>query len=104
MKKNLSLIVLLFVLLTSAGCRKCYNCHNSCSVCQDAHYTILVQSDQLSALYYTMYIDSLTSPGLGWTCHDTAPNKQMEVCGEKGNQIKGSIFIDQEAGWTCVPK
>ena len=50
-----------------------------------------------------MYIDSLKT-SLGWTCRDTAPNKRMEVCGEKGNQINASILIDGEAGWTCTPK
>ena len=100
MKKNLLFIVSLFVLMASSGCKKCYYCHNSCKVCQDPHYRILVQSDVLSTQYYNMYIDSLT--GLGWSCHDTVPNRDMQVCNEN-NKIDGEIFIKEQAGWTCNP-
>jgi hypothetical protein len=106
MKKNLPLLVLFFVLLACSGCKKCYYCHNSCKVCQDAHYYILVQSDVLSTNYYNMYIDSLTSPGLGWTCRDTTFTKDMQVCAPSGNQINEinyKISQDEAAGWTCSP-
>jgi hypothetical protein len=106
MKKNLQLIVLLFVLLTAAGCKKCYYCHNSCKVCQDAHFYILVQSDVLSTAYYDTYIDSLTGPGLGWTCRDTTFTKEMQVCAPSGNQINQigyKISQDEAAGYTCSP-
>jgi len=62
-----------------------------------------VQSDVLSTQYYNLYIDSLTSPGLGWTCRDTTFTKEMQVCGQSGRQINNTIFLDDEAGWTCVP-
>jgi hypothetical protein len=106
MKKNLPFVVLIFVLLMASGCKKCYYCHNSCKVCQDAHYYILVQSDVLSTKYYNMYIDSLTSPGLGWTCRDTTFTKDMQVCAPNGNQnneINYKITQDEAAGWTCAP-
>ena len=101
MKKNIQLIVLFFVLMAASGCKKCYYCHNSCKVCQDAHYYILVQSDLLSTQYYNMYIDSLTSPGLGWTCRDTSFTKEKQECGT-GNLITNTISRDVTAGWTCT--
>ena len=101
MKKNLPFIVLLFVLLISAGCKKCYYCQNSCSQCQDAHFNILVQSDVLGATYYKMYLDSLAS--LGWTCHDTTSNKGMQVCAESTRTLNSDITLSQEQGYTCTP-
>lgn len=101
MKKNLPFIVLLFVLLTSAGCKKCYYCQNSRSQCQDAHFNIFVQSDVLGATYYKMYLDSLAS--LGWTCHDTTSNKGMQVCAESTNTLNSDITLSQEQGYTCTP-
>jgi hypothetical protein len=106
MKKNLALIVLLMGLLGSTGCKKCYYCHNSCKVCQDAHFYILIESDLLSTQYYNLYIDSLEGPGLGWTCRDTAFNKEMQVCAPSGNQINDinyKVSQDEAAGWTCQP-
>jgi predicted DNA-binding helix-hairpin-helix protein len=100
MKRKLSLIFLLAVLLTTAGCKKCYYCHNSCKVCQDAHFTILVQSDVLSTNYYNMYIDSLES--LSWTCRDTTFNKDMQVCAQN-NKIGNTILLKEESGYTCTP-
>jgi hypothetical protein len=99
MKRKLSTIFLLAILLTVAGCKKCYYCHNNCKVCQDTHFYILVQSDILSAQYYKVYTDSLT--GLGWSCRDTTPNKDMQVCGQSGNQVNGTIAQDEQAGYTC---
>ncbi|MCW3126949.1 MAG: hypothetical protein JWO03_2607 [Bacteroidetes bacterium] len=101
MKRKLSLIFLLAVLLTTAGCKKCYTCHNSCKVCQDAHYYILVQSDLLSTDYYNMYIDSLQS--LSWTCRDTASNRSEQVCAQH-NKINNLILLTEESGMICAPK
>ena len=100
MKRKLSLIFLLAVLLTTMGCKKCYYCHNSCKVCQDAHFYILVQSDVLSTNYYNLYIDSLTA--LGWTCRDTASNRDMQVCAQH-NKIDRTLLLKVESGYTCTP-
>lgn len=100
MKRKLSLIFLLAVLLTTMGCKKCYDCHNSCKVCQDAHFYILVQSDILSTRYYNLYIDSLT--GLGWNCRDTSSNKEMKVCAQKGSHINNAVNLKEESGYTCT--
>ena len=102
MKQKIPFIVLAFVLLMASGCKKCYYCHNSCKVCQDSHYYILVQSDVLSTQYYNMYIDSLTGPGLGWTCRDTAFTKEKQDCAESGNKINTLITRDELSGYTCV--
>ena len=106
MKRNMALIVLFSALLVSGGCKKCYYCHNSCTVCQDAHFYILIQSDLLSTKYYNLYVDSLKSPGLGWTCRDTSFTKEMQVCAPNGNhinEINYKISVDEAAGWTCAP-
>jgi len=105
MKRNLSLTVLLFGLLAVSGCTKCYYCHNSCTVCQNANFYILIQSDVLSRQYYNLYIDSLKTT-LGYTCRDTAFTKEMQVCapnGDKMNEINYKVSVDEAAGWTCVP-
>jgi hypothetical protein len=103
MKKKLPFLVLLFIVLTTAGCRKCYYCHNSCKVCQDTHFYILIQSDQLSTQYYNLYIDSLTSPGLGWTCRDTVFTRDMQVCAGTDHKLNSEVSLDEQAGWTCTP-
>jgi hypothetical protein len=99
MREKLSLIFLGVLLMAATGCKKCYYCQNSCKVCQDPHYYILVQSDILSAKYYKLYTDSLV--GLGWTCRDTTSNRDKQVCGED-NHISGDILMQTEAGWTCT--
>jgi hypothetical protein len=101
MKRKLFAIFLLFALLTLGGCSKCYDCVNSCKVCQDAHYYILVQSDALSYNYYNLYIDSLTS--LGWSCRDTASNRNIRICAQRGNQINTKLFLTEESGFACKP-
>ena len=94
------MIFLLAVLLTAAGCKKCYYCHNSCKVCEDQHFYVLVQSDVLSTDYYNLYIDSLQS--LGYTCRDTAFNKDMRVCAQK-NKADNTILLKETSGYTCSP-
>jgi hypothetical protein len=102
MKKNLPLLVLVFILLlVSAGCKKCYYCQNSCSQCSNAHFNILVQSDNYGAAYYNLYLDSLQS--LGWTCHDTTSNKGMQVCAESTHTLNSDVSLSQQQGYTCTP-
>ena len=100
MKRKAGLVVLLFIMLAGAGCRKCYYCQNSCSICQDAHFRILVQSDIYGTAYYNMYLDSLAS--LGWTCHDTTYNKDMQVCAESSHTLNGDVNLAQQQGYTCT--
>ena len=93
--------ILIAMGLTLTGCEKCIYCHNSCKVCRDSHYYVLVQSDILSAQYYQLYIDSLTAPGLGWVCRDTAFNRDKQVCAQD-NKANNVLFTQTQAGWTCV--
>jgi hypothetical protein len=101
MSRNLSIMLLLCIAIGATSCKKCYYCHNSCKVCQDAHNYTLVQSDVLSAQYYQMYIDSLSAPGLGWTCRDTAFNHDKQIC-PQDNKVDKTIQQQTDAGWTCA--
>jgi len=99
MKRNL-LVVFTFLLMASSSCKKCYTCENSCKKCHDNNFKILVCSDVLGKKYYNLYIDSLTSPLLGWTCTDTAPTKSEELCADK-SKTNNKVFAKEEAGYSC---
>ncbi|MFN8276140.1 MAG: hypothetical protein U0T84_01530 [Chitinophagales bacterium] len=90
----LAVIAILF-----SSCKKCKYCENSCKVCTDAHYRITVCSDRLSADYYKLYIDSLTSPGLGWSCQDTTPDRGEQVCATRN--FDSQITWKEASGYTC---
>ena len=88
-----------------ASCHKCYQCHNQREVCSKQRYdttlTILVSSQKLSAQYYHQYIDSLTSPSLGWVCHDTTSDYSVQYCPPSGSS--GSDLLNEEAaGFICT--
>lgn len=100
MKSKLSVIFLSAILVLAAGCKKCYYCQNSCKVCEDQHYYILVESQNLGTTYYKTYTDSLQ--GVGWSCRDTAFDKDMQVCADK-NKADNTIRLKEESGYTCSP-
>ena len=109
MKKNILLTCTTLLLLTIASCEKCYKCHNVCKVCyekhqidtQDTTLTITVCSNNLSEKYYNEYVDSLTSPSLGWVCHDTASTYNERFCGTKsGNNV--ALLNKKDAGMICA--
>jgi hypothetical protein len=51
--------------------------------------------------YYNEYIDSLSSPSLGWTCTDAASNAQNNFCGSKTENII-NLINRKNAGWICA--
>src|SRR4051812_6275971 len=105
--KNILLFLFSLSILTISSCSKCYKCHNLCKVCYEHHLssagdttlTILVRSDLLGEKYYNEYIDSLTSPSLGWTCHDTASNYQEKFC---GGHNSAALLNKKEGGLICA--
>lgn len=106
--KNIFLAALLFSLLACFNsCEKCYRCHNVCKVCyeqhQDTTLTIAVCSNTFGEEYFNEYLDSLTSPSLGWTCSDTASNYNERFCGNaSGNN---SQLVNKKAnGLICAPE
>jgi hypothetical protein len=95
------------VLWCFSSCEKCYRCHNVCKVCyeqhQDTTLTISVCSDVFGEEYYNEYLDSLTSPSLGWTCSDTASSKNERFCGTAS--INNSKLLNKKAqGLICTPE
>lgn len=99
--------------LTAAGallissCEKCYRCHNVCAVCTEQHYdttlTITVCSDIFGEEHYREYLDSLTSPALGWVCTEGSANRTKRFCGTKsGNNAE--LIHQKEQGWICAPE
>lgn len=102
------ILTLFVVLLAIGGCKeKCYNCHNLCKVCYEQHVdTVLKQvvcSDILSEQYFQEYIDSLTAPGLGWVCKDTAFTRSQKFCGTT-SQNNGNLLNKKTQGWVCAPE
>ncbi|MCW5908872.1 MAG: hypothetical protein KIS94_13495 [Chitinophagales bacterium] len=106
--RNTILTVLVFsALLVFNACEKCYRCHNVCKVCYEQHtdttLTITVCSDVFGEEFYKEYLDSLTSPALGWVCADTANTKNMRFCGTKSGN--NSQLLNKKAqGYICSPE
>lgn len=95
-------------LIGLSGCEKCFTCRNFCQVCRETHslgvtdttLTIIVRSNTLSEKYYLEYLDSLTSPSLGWTCKDTASDYTERFCQSSvANQYE--IVSRKESGMYC---
>lgn len=107
MKNKLAFVFVACMLLLFSACEKCYRCHNVCKVCteqhQDTTLTITVCSNTFGEEYYNEYLDSLTSPALGWACSDTASNYNERFCGNaSGNN---SQLINKKAnGLICAPE
>jgi hypothetical protein len=98
------LLVALFTIFL-ASCQKCYQCHNQCQVCRKVRYdttlTIIVYSQLLTEQYYTEYIDSLTSPSLGWVCRDTTSTYVEQYCQSDFNGNAG-LFNEAAKGLICT--
>jgi hypothetical protein len=106
LKKLLLACVALPLLL--AGCKeKCYKCVNYCVSCQysypDTTLTALVCSDVLGEEYFIEYVDSLQSPGLGWTCTDANPTRSDKFCGTQ-TQNNTELLQRKDQGWRCAPE
>jgi hypothetical protein len=106
MKNGFILSFIATVLLFYCSCKKqCFQCHNVCKTCQyqypDTTLTMSVCSDKLSEAYYIEYIDSLTSPSLGWTCTDAGSNYEERFC-ESESKNNYSIIVKKEAGLVCT--
>ena len=104
MKNNFLLVLGASLITVFSSCEKCYKCHNLCKTCQ-SHYvdttlTITVCSDKLSEKYYVEYIDSLTSPSLGWTCTDAASNYQERFC-ESQSRSAVDLINKKDGGLVC---
>jgi hypothetical protein len=108
MRNAFILIVVAVAALFLASCHKCYECHNQREVCTklrfDTTLTILVSSQNLSQEYYTQYIDSLTSPSLGWVCHDTTSDYSQEYCPPTGKSGSSGLANEEAIGLICSPK
>lgn len=89
-----------------ASCHKCYQCTNQREVCRKQRYdttlTILVSSQNLSEQYYNEYIDSLTSPSLGWVCYDTTSDYTIQYCPPAGSSAS-NLVNEEAAGLICTP-
>lgn len=108
MKNTLLLLFLSVVGLSISSCEKCYKCNNWCRVCYDNTHndtvlTIQVCSDVFGEDFFNEYVDSLTSPSLGWICKDTATTKVEKFCGSKTNNTI-QLLNRKDAGWRCVPE
>ncbi len=106
MKNTLILLTTIVLLGLTSACKKCYRCHNLCKACYEKHLssggdttlTIIVRSDLLGEKYYQEYIDSLTSPSLGWTCNDTASNYNERFC---ESQAAAELLSRKDGGLIC---
>jgi hypothetical protein len=104
MRNAFTLSLVAIMLVYFAGCTKCYQCSNACSVCTQKHpdttFTIRVCSDALGQQYYGEYIDSLNSAALGWICTDTNSTYTQKFCADKANQ-SGDLANKANAGLIC---
>ena len=105
MKNAFTVLLVALLVIFFNSCQKCYQCRNQCEVCRKARYdttlTIVVSSQLLTEQYYAEYIDSLTSPALGWTCKDTTSNYQEQYC-KSGFASDGGLFNEQAKGLICT--
>jgi hypothetical protein len=107
MKNAFALLFVATAVMYISSCAKCYKCHNECKVCYkqrpDTVLTISVCSDKLTAKYYTEYIDSLTSPSLGWVCNDTGSTYAEKFC-QSQTQNLVNLINKKDAGLICAPE
>jgi hypothetical protein len=107
MKNGFFTLFIFNLLLVFNSCEKCYRCHNVCKVCREQHQdttlTITVCSNTFGADYYNEYIDSLTSPSLGWVCADTASNYNERFCGTKSGN-NSQLLNKKSNGLICSPE
>ena len=105
--KNVFIFGVIIVLVSFNACQNCYKFHNLCKTCQyaylDTMLTILICSDNLSEKYYEEYIDSLTSPSLGWTCTDAASTYSERFCGSESNNAI-NLINKKDGGLVCTPE
>lgn len=107
MRNAFTILLVAVICIFFASCHKCYECANQRQVCQKVRYdttlTIIVSSQLLSQQYYTEYIDSLTSPSLGWVCKDTTSDYTEEYCHSGTGSDKG-LFNERDKGLVCTAK
>ena len=107
MRNAFILLVVAISGLFFASCHKCYECVNQREFCSKARYdttlTILIRSQDLSEQYYTEYIDSLTSPAIGWVCHDTTSDYSEEYC-QASTASSTGLLNEKAKGLMCSPK
>ena len=105
MKNAFILILVATAAIFFGSCKKCHTCQNQCEVCRKARYdttlTILIQSQNLTEQYYREYIDSLTSPALGWVCKDTSSNYYEQVC--ESGLSDAALVNEKNKGFICTP-
>jgi hypothetical protein len=87
------------ILLTISGCKKCVTCGNECKQCTDNRFTIKVCSDKLTFKYYNEYVDSLTDPALGWVCTAIESDSTYELCST--SKHKKAIEENEGRGFVC---
>jgi hypothetical protein len=105
MKNAFVIFFIAALLVFISSCEKCYECHNLCKTCQyqypDTTLAISVCSDKLSEKYFIEYVDSLTSPSLGWTCTDASSTYKESFC-ESGSQGAIKLINKKDAGLVCA--
>lgn len=105
MKNVFAVIIVAWLVICSAACNKCYQCHNQCEICRkqrpDTTLAIEVCSDVLSEQYYQLYTDSLINAG--WVVTDTTSTVNKTVCdGQLAKQT--DLFNAEAAGFVCNPQ
>lgn len=107
MAKTLSLVALLFVVLTVLpSCKKCFSCVNACSIC--------TKTDSLGAVVerQTLYSDSVTYLNAvttlkdsGYTCVKGPSTYQDDFCVNTGTATNQYLPYHEGNGrYTCSPK
>ncbi|HWB61926.1 MAG TPA: hypothetical protein VG603_00340 [Chitinophagales bacterium] len=108
MKKALFLFAIAAFVLYSTGCKKCYHCQNTCTLC--------VYSDSIIQNYQQKFCnDSFSSESaymaaiaadtaLGFVCAETASDYSQDYCVNKPGQDEYKDYYDRGGRVPCSPK
>jgi hypothetical protein len=109
MKKLLFALSLFALVVYWSGCKKCYNCHNSCLQCdlsRGGHtFTQVICNDSFATVtQFSTAVSADTTAG--WVCTSIASTYSYDFCSNKpGTQDDYYINYYNEGGRaTCTPK
>lgn len=109
MKKLLLVLPLLAALIYYTGCKKCWNCQNSCEKCLLSDSGVVItqlicndDSDIGSEVQFEQAIQKSVS--LGYNCVSISPTYSQSYCVNPPGDSSSLVYFDKGGRVKCTPK